>query len=402
MPFKEKWSEFKQVSFSTKEIDLASIRAANFRLADGIDFSITSYDEGPPVFCHGYEWVILLKRHNDSSVSLSLDCRNKLQYHDFEAEFSITWGPVNASMSDCIFTWRPDPDDEYAFDFAGTCYDVTTLSQLESREDEFWLKPSTLLSRSNKNNEGDIIKEIVINVKIRVQKTIWFPSYHDESVLRENSRYEKMLSTGEFSDLTFIVEEPVDDGGCTRKDVQFDEEEGQRKKRKTVKSVEFQAHRCLLDARVPEMLDIIYMNDEERRTASRIIIPSMKCHVFRILLTFIYTGTLEPTTITGSDGEKEIDPLDDEQTLVDLLTAANRLGCIDLKIHLESEIINRQLHLVEKFVPNLLLAESFNCVLLKHVLMDFFGNSKNTNILMEESSFKDKLNKSLLFGTCLE
>ena len=118
-------------------------------------------------------------------------------------------------------------------------------------------------------------------------------------------------------------------------------------------------------------------NDDDESGAIKIILSDVDEFVFETLLKFIYTDEV-PKLEKDKDDDKHIN----EEKVKSILLIADRFGCTDLKLYIESILIEKIL--VPSTVAGLLLlADSHSCALLKEATMNMYAyNSKD---VMESS-----------------
>jgi len=149
----------------------------------------------------------------------------------------------------------------------------------------------------------------------------------------------------------------------------------------------FSAHRAVLASRAPALADlvrdtptgaVVSLDDGNR------IDPS----IFRSLLRFVYGEELPP-------------PEDLKRDARALLEAANRFGCVRLKLAAESAIVYEGIA-VSTAAELVLFAEAHDCALLKEVAVDFFVDraaevmaSEGWSVLTESASTVLELTEAL-------
>jgi hypothetical protein len=166
---------------------------------------------------------------------------------------------------------------------------------------------------------------------------------------------------------------------------------------------EFVGHKDIISLRAESLYDLIRTeeqsssaddgsrNDDDGSGAIRIVLPDVDEFVFETLLKFIYTDEV-PKLEKDEDDDDNIN----EGKVKSILLTADRFGCTDLKLYMESI-------LVEKFlVPStvaglLLLADSHSCALLKEATMNMYAsNSKDVMESSQEDWMKLKESNDLL------
>jgi hypothetical protein len=180
---------------------------------------------------------------------------------------------------------------------------------------------------------------VTVELEIATEKNaVWFPrqstyNYYD----RTGSQLYRSAETT--SDVTFVV-------GNVGKD--------------------FMVHKCILKLRARELYELVIVeelsNNNNEGHGIVIVLPDIDEKVFKLFLEFLYTGKV-PELDKNDEDDGDIAKL--------ILDAANRFSCTDLKLYIESVI-------VEKFlVPSnaaalLLLADSYSCALLKEASMNVY------------------------------
>jgi hypothetical protein len=130
---------------------------------------------------------------------------------------------------------------------------------------------------------------------------------------------------------------------------------------------EFVGHTCILALRAEPLYELVLVeeessssknsDDDENSDSTKIVLPDVDEKVFEILLEFVYTGK-EPN-------------LNDESTARSVLLAADRFGVMELKLYMESIIIEKFL-VPLKAAGLLLFADSYSCGLLKEAAMSMY------------------------------
>ena len=147
------------------------------------------------------------------------------------------------------------------------------------------------------------------------------------------------------------------------------EKESDRKKRATISSAEFRAHRLIIQNHSPELAALCATSEG----MTPILINDIKPDVFRHLLYYVYGG--------------EISEENFRTHAKDLINAADKYGVANLKLASEVWYVHNTEITINNVIDNLLYSDSMNCALLKEAVMDFFlGNKKE---VMERVSFQD-------------
>jgi hypothetical protein len=245
--------------------------------------------------------------------------------------------------------------------------------ELSKRSGMGWPK----FSKRQDNIQNECTKEGTLKFTVELEiatenNAVWFPhqstyNYYD----RTGSQLYRSVETT--SDVTFVV-------GNGGKD--------------------FMVHKCILVLRARALYGLIIVeelsnnNKEGHGSAIIIVMPDIDEKVFNAFLEFVNTGK-------KLDLNKNED--DDGDIAKLILDAANRFRCTDLKLYIESVI-------VEKFlVPSnaaalLLLADSSSCALLKEASMNLYVidslavmDSKDDWTKLKESN--DLLTELLVYAT---
>jgi speckle-type POZ protein len=215
----------------------------------------------------------------------------------------------------------------------------------------------------------DIIKNdcndagtLTITVELQVateKKSVWFPQLN----YCDNIIGTQLYGSTKASDILFIV-------GNGRK--------------------EFVGHKCIISLRAGSLYDLILTeeqsssaddgssgNDDESG-AIKILLPDLDEFVFETLLKFIYTDEVPKLEKYDNDDDNNIN----EKKVKSILLTADRFGCTDLKLYMESILIEK--FLVPSTVAGLLLlADSHSCALLKEATMNMYAS--NSKDVMESS-----------------
>ncbi|XP_062227477.1 BTB/POZ and MATH domain-containing protein 1-like [Phragmites australis] len=137
----------------------------------------------------------------------------------------------------------------------------------------------------------------------------------------------------------------------------------------------FAAHRLLLGARSPVFKAELFGPIKEGTTTDVIQIDDMEAHVFRALLTFVYTDA-------WPEMEHEQEPAMSQH----LLIASDRYGMQRLKLICEEKLCN---HIDTSCVATILaLAEKHNCLALKEACFDVLGSSATLLTVLKTKEFE--------------
>jgi hypothetical protein len=209
----------------------------------------------------------------------------------------------------------------------------------------------------------DIIKNdcnkdgtLTITVELRVgteKRSVWFPnSTHNDDVLCA------IFNSADTSDVTLVI-------GSTGK--------------------EFFGHKCVLAVRAKELYELVLVEESSNNEGNDnnvVAIPDVDEKAFEMLLEFVYTGK-EPEFNNHDDGDEEI--------AKSILITADRFGCKDLKLYMESILTERFL-VPFNLAALLLLADSHSCALLKEAAMNMY--IKHSKPVIESKDDWSKLKES--------
>ena len=149
--------------------------------------------------------------------------------------------------------------------------------------------------------------------------------------------------------------------------------------------MEYHAHKSILSRRAKTLFELSkdYNNDDDREVV--IPISDMRGEIFQKLLEFIYTvKTPEVKDVT---------------TAIDILLAANRFDCTELKLYAESVIVDKFLTptIAAKM---LILGDSYSCALLKEAAMNLYAS--NPSAAKESEGWSDLKESNRLLYELLE
>ncbi len=145
-----------------------------------------------------------------------------------------------------------------------------------------------------------------------------------------------------------------------------------KRKRGKASSVQFHAHRFILEHTSSELAALCESSPEGGLNAP-ILINDIKTEVFRGILYYIYGGdVMEQFFIANGK---------------DLIDAADKYGVVNLKLEAEAWYCHTTKITTENVIDNLLYADSKNLALLKEAVMDYIV--KNKKKVMKRVSFKD-------------
>ena len=175
---------------------------------------------------------------------------------------------------------------------------------------------------------------LVIEVDIQIaeeRKNIWYPD-----PLQEEPSLVKLYHTHELtSDITFDVD-----------------------------GKEFHAHKSILSVRAETLFELTNDDDNGRiRDGNIVTIFSTEADIFEQILEYVYTV--------------KTPEIKNEGIAIKLLVAADRFGCTDLKLYIESTIVDKFLNATNA-AKWLLLSDSHSCALLKEASMRLHVSDANT------------------------
>ena len=145
-----------------------------------------------------------------------------------------------------------------------------------------------------------------------------------------------------------------------------------RKREKASSSVQFHAHRFILQHTSSE-LGALCESSPEGGMHSPILINDIKAEVFRGLLYYIYGGDIRQEFFVANAKE--------------VIDAADKYGVVNLKLEAEVWYVHSTRITTDNVIDNLLYADAKNLALLKEAVMDYIV--KNKKKVMKRVSFKD-------------
>jgi hypothetical protein len=218
----------------------------------------------------------------------------------------------------------------------------------------------------------DIIKNdcndagtLTITVELQVateKKSVWFPQLtYCDNIGTQLYRSTEML------DVAFIV-------GASKK--------------------EFTAHKIVLAVRARDLYELVVTEEESSSptsssiTPTEIILKDVNESAFDTMMEFIYTGKVPTFDTSSSSSISSID------IVKSILITANRFGVMELKLYMESIIVEKQFLIPTTVSGLLLFADSYSCALLKEAAMNMYiadsitviESSKDDWIKLQESS----------------
>ncbi|OEU08646.1 hypothetical protein FRACYDRAFT_249542 [Fragilariopsis cylindrus CCMP1102] len=147
----------------------------------------------------------------------------------------------------------------------------------------------------------------------------------------------------------------------------------------SILKTKFKVHKSILAIRCKELYELVVTeeessnHDDNEGETKAIFLPDFGELVFERLLEFIYMDKVPKLKENDTDVAKSI------------LHAANRFGCTNLKLYIESVLVEKFL-VPSNAIALLFLADSYSCALLKEAAMNMYA-SKFTDVM--ESSKED-------------
>ncbi|OEU17934.1 hypothetical protein FRACYDRAFT_238364 [Fragilariopsis cylindrus CCMP1102] len=180
------------------------------------------------------------------------------------------------------------------------------------------------------DKDGTLVIEVDIQIA-EERKNIWYPD-----PLQEEPSLVKLYHTHEStSDITFDVD-----------------------------GKEFHAHKSILSVRAETLFELTNDDDNGRSRDGKIVtIISTEADIFEQILEYVYTV--------------KTPEIKNEGIAIELLVAADRFGCTDLKLYIESTIVDKFLNATNA-AKWLLLSDSYSCALLKEASMRLHVSDANT------------------------
>ena len=213
------------------------------------------------------------------------------------------------------------------------------------------------------NKQGTLTIEVEIEIATERQK-VWSPN---TSNINKDVMMKLYDSLEETSDVTFLV--------------------GPSKE-------EFQAHKCVLAVQARDLYDLVITEEasssspkakarstrSQAKSENSIVLQDVDANAFEAFLKFVYG--IVPDMINAENGEDNDDDGDvatdtNEAEAKLILLVADRFGCTDLKLHMESYLIRKVL-VPSKAARLLLLADSHSCALLKEAAMKVYITDPKT------------------------
>ena len=190
------------------------------------------------------------------------------------------------------------------------------------------------------DSDGNLVVDVEIQVCVE-KKSIWYPKVMD--IAAPPGKY--------------LLESPVGT------DIHFSVGEEQ---------VKFPTHKHILFHRAPSLYDFIKDVPKDQDFE----IPDVAASTFKVLLEYIYAGTVPEFQKQDCDEEVGVDDEGAVNFASCLLSAADRFGLVYLKLFVESEIVAKILK-IGNASDWLLIADSRTCPLLKEACMWLFVTNKS-------------------------
>jgi hypothetical protein len=185
----------------------------------------------------------------------------------------------------------------------------------------------------------------VVEIDLQISSKVWYPKeLQQQAVL--NELYQ--TASNKTADVVFVVE-----------------------------GNEYHAHKMILSCRALALFDLCKEYQGEQQS---IPISGIKGATFEKILVFVYTVKLPD--------------IEDATSAVELLLAADRFDCTDLKLYVESIITDRFLS-VTNAASMLILGDSHSCALLKAAAMDLHASDMNDVMESEDWPKVEESNRLL-------
>jgi len=182
-------------------------------------------------------------------------------------------------------------------------------------------------------NDCNEVGTLTITVELEIgteKRSVWFPqlTYCD---------YRQLYNSATYSDILFIIGTP---------------------------KMEFFGHKCILFLRVKVLCDLVdteaSSSENNNNNNNSIVLADVDEKAFEVILRFLYTSEV-PKFNKDDNNNKE--------TMKSILTTANRFGVTELKLYIESMLIEKFLT-PSNAASFLLFADSHSCGLLKEFCMN--------------------------------
>mmetsp|Transcript_9087 Transcript_9087/g.22234 ORF Transcript_9087/g.22234 Transcript_9087/m.22234 type:complete len:424 (+) Transcript_9087:98-1369(+) len=301
-----------------------------------------AYEESPILKAYGYDWKFLVRKkrgtHRDceEAVSFHLKCTGNDRM-SIDAICNFRLGKTREPVIEKV---------SFYVDYQG--WDITELPLRK------------ILLRDCLESDGSLILRCDIRVADQDRRA-WFPEkLRSESVLVD--LYENANSDA--SDVVFSV------GDAT-----------------------YRAHRAVFFRRCRKLYEIAERESSSGGNDATIpVVPivSTSKDAFKSLLDFVYTVKTPDLVVGGGD---------DEKFAVELLAAADKFDCVQLKLHVESVLVEEFLN-AENAAALLILADSHSCALLKEAAIEVFLAHSDT--VMKTPDWPKIAESSRLQGELIE
>mmetsp|Transcript_9086 Transcript_9086/g.22231 ORF Transcript_9086/g.22231 Transcript_9086/m.22231 type:complete len:424 (+) Transcript_9086:98-1369(+) len=301
-----------------------------------------AYEESPILKAYGYDWKFLVRKkrgtHRDceEAVSFHLKCTGNDRM-SIDAICNFRLGKTREPVIEKV---------SFYVDYQG--WDITELPLRK------------ILLRDCLESDGSLILRCDIRVADQDRRA-WFPEkLRSESVLVD--LYENANSDA--SDVVFSV------GDAT-----------------------YRAHRAVFFRRCRKLYEIAERESSSGGNDATIpVVPivSTSKDAFKSLLDFVYTVKTPDLVVGGGD---------DEKFAVELLAAADLFDCVQLKLHVESVLVEEFLN-AENAAALLILADSHSCALLKEAAIEVFLAHSDT--VMKTPDWPKIAESSRLQGELIE
>jgi len=301
-----------------------------------------AYEESPILKAYGYDWKFLVRKkrgtHRDceEAVSFHLKCTGNDRM-SIDAICNFRLGKTREPVIEKV---------SFYVDYQG--WDITELPLRK------------ILLRDCLESDGSLILRCDIRVADQDRRA-WFPEkLRSESVLVD--LYENANSDA--SDVVFSV------GDAT-----------------------YRAHRAVFFRRCRKLYEIAERESSSGGNDATIpVVPivSTSKDAFKSLLDFVYTVKTPDLVVGGGD---------DEKFAVELLAAADLFDCVQLKLHVESVLVDEFLN-AENAAALLILADSHSCALLKEAAIEVFLAHSDT--VMKTPDWPKIAESSRLQGELIE
>ena len=363
--------------YGEKPTQLSPVESMRFIIYDFLNLPQKQgeYLDTPALVAHGISWKLRIfpkeSRHSGDFISCFLYCldvsRAKQKNPNVSIksictfEFGNSTGSNNATTSNSRRSSLSTSSEASLTSYSKKFSDVT-FSAKQSRLGwyDMYKRPSnnSEIAANLLDQEGSLVVDVHIQIYGR---STWYPK-----PINKHDILEKLLASPLGSDIHFTV---------------GNNETSQARET-------FHAHSCILVHRAPILYELVQDTASSNKDEGPFFdIPFISPSIFKILLLYIYTGAMPDTS--------EINNAD---TAKDLLLSADRFGCTQLKLYVESEMTAKLLN-VDNAAEWLSLADSHSCPLLKEACMNLYMN--NPAEVMANSEGWSKVQESLPLVTAL-